>query len=67
MSARHQLLKNKLLHVTAGRGTILPMDGRDHGHKGYGLALAIEALTQGLSGYGRADARPPGAPRYSSR
>ena len=37
-------------------GTILPTGGRDHGHKGYGLALMVEALTQGLSGYGRAEA-----------
>ncbi len=38
-------------------GTILPTGGLDHGHKGYGLALMIEALTQGLPGFGRAD--PP--------
>ena len=36
-------------------GTILPIGGIDYGHKGYGLALMIEALTQGLGGYGRAD------------
>src|SRR5690606_32534325 len=29
--------------------------GLDHGQKGYGLALMIEALTQGLSAFGRAD------------
>ncbi len=40
-------------------GTLLPVGGRDHGHKGYGLALAIEALTQGLGGFGRAE-RPTG-------
>ncbi len=34
-------------------GTLLPAGGADHGHKGYGLAVAIEALTQGLAGYGR--------------
>ncbi len=34
-------------------GTLLPTGGTDHGHKGYGLALAVEALTQGLSGHGR--------------
>ena len=38
-------------------GTILPVGGSDHGHKGYGLALMVEALTQGLTGHGRAD--PP--------
>ncbi|MDB5312528.1 MAG: ldh 1 [Gemmataceae bacterium] len=36
-------------------GTLLPVGGADHGHKGYGLALLIEALTQGLGGYGRAE------------
>lgn len=36
-------------------GTILPIGGQEYGHKGYGLALMIEALTQGLSGHGRAD------------
>jgi LDH2 family malate/lactate/ureidoglycolate dehydrogenase len=41
--------------VTDPPGTILPIGGMDHGHKGYGLALMIEALTQGLSGFGRAD------------
>ncbi len=37
-------------------GTLLPVGGTDHGHKGYALALLVEALTQGLSGFGRADA-----------
>jgi L-lactate dehydrogenase len=37
-------------------GSILPIGGLDHGHKGFGLGLLVEALTQGLSGYGRADA-----------
>jgi LDH2 family malate/lactate/ureidoglycolate dehydrogenase len=36
-------------------GALLPVGGLDHGHKGYGLALMVEALTQGLSGHGRAD------------
>jgi LDH2 family malate/lactate/ureidoglycolate dehydrogenase len=36
-------------------GTLLPTGGLDHGHKGYNLALAVEALSQGLSGHGRAD------------
>ena len=38
-------------------GTILPLGGADAGHKGYGLALLVEALTGGLAGHGRAD--PP--------
>jgi LDH2 family malate/lactate/ureidoglycolate dehydrogenase len=40
-------------------GTLLPTGGKDHGHKGYGLALMIEALTQGLAGFGRSS-RPTG-------
>ena len=36
-------------------GTILPLGGVDAGHKGFGLALAVEALTGGLAGFGRAD------------
>ncbi len=36
-------------------GTILPLGGLEAGHKGYGLALMIEALTAGLAGFGRAD------------
>ena len=36
-------------------GTILPAGGLDHGHKGYGLALMVEALTMGLGGFGRAE------------
>jgi LDH2 family malate/lactate/ureidoglycolate dehydrogenase len=39
-------------------GTILPLGGVDAGHKGYGLALMVEALTAGLAGQGRSD---PGA------
>jgi LDH2 family malate/lactate/ureidoglycolate dehydrogenase len=38
------------------KGSLLPVGGVDHGHKGYALALVIEALTQALSGLGRADA-----------
>ncbi len=37
-------------------GSILPVGGLDHGHKGFGLGLMIEALTQGLSGFGRSSA-----------
>lgn len=36
-------------------GTLLPVGGLDHGHKGFGLALIVEALTQGLGGFGRLD------------
>jgi LDH2 family malate/lactate/ureidoglycolate dehydrogenase len=37
------------------KGGLLPIGGLDHGHKGYALGLMVEALTQGLSGHGRAD------------
>lgn len=36
-------------------GALLPLGGLDHGHKGFALGLLVEALTQGLSGHGRAD------------
>jgi LDH2 family malate/lactate/ureidoglycolate dehydrogenase len=42
--------------VLEAGGTLLPTGGLDHGQKGYGMALVAEALTQGLAGYGRADA-----------
>jgi len=38
-------------------GALLPIGGLDHGHKGYALGLMVEALTNGLPGFGRAD--PP--------
>ncbi|MEN9633217.1 MAG: hypothetical protein RL077_1621 [Verrucomicrobiota bacterium] len=38
-------------------GTLLPIGGLDHGHKGYALALLVEALTGALAGHGRADAK----------
>jgi L-lactate dehydrogenase len=39
------------------RGTLLPLGGLEAGHKGFALALLIEALTAGLAGFGRADPR----------
>ena len=36
-------------------GTILPLGGTDHGHKGYALGLLVEAMTAALGGFGRAD------------
>lgn len=42
--------------VIGGKGSLLPVGGLDHGHKGYALGLLVESLTQGLGGYGRADA-----------
>jgi LDH2 family malate/lactate/ureidoglycolate dehydrogenase len=45
--------------VMKSGGSILPIGGTDHGHKGYGLSIVVEALTQGLAGFGRAD-KPTG-------
>lgn len=41
--------------VLSAGGSILPAGGLDHGQKGYAWALLVEALTQGLAGFGRAD------------
>lgn len=35
------------------RGSILSLGGMEYGHKGFGLGLMVEMLTQGLSGHGR--------------
>ena len=45
--------------VMQRKGTVLPVGGKDNGHKGYGLALTVEALTAGLSGHGRGDPSLP--------
>jgi L-lactate dehydrogenase len=37
------------------RGSLQLVGGQEYGHKGFGLALMIEALSQGLSGHGRKD------------
>ncbi|MEI4487503.1 Ldh family oxidoreductase [Frigidibacter sp. MR17.14] len=42
--------------VLSAGGTLMPVGGLDHGQKGYGMALQAEAVTQGLAGWGRADA-----------
>jgi LDH2 family malate/lactate/ureidoglycolate dehydrogenase len=44
-----------LEHATP-RGSLQLMGGTEYGHKGFGLALMVEALSQGLSGHGRKDA-----------
>lgn len=38
------------------RGSLMLLGGEEAGHKGFGLALMVEALTQGLAGFGRRDA-----------
>ena len=45
-----------VLEHTTPRGSLQLIGGLDHGHKGFGLALMVEALSQGLSGHGRIDA-----------
>jgi LDH2 family malate/lactate/ureidoglycolate dehydrogenase len=45
-----------VLENTTTRGSLLPLGGQEYGHKGYGLSLMVEALSQGLSGHGRKDA-----------
>ncbi|PHP67682.1 lactate dehydrogenase [Zhengella mangrovi] len=37
------------------KGTILPVGGMDHGHKGFAMALMVEMFTQALAGHGRAE------------
>ena len=36
-------------------GALLPIGGIEYGHKGYAMALLVEALSMGLSGHGRAE------------
>ena len=45
-----------VLEHTDPRGSLQLLGGQEYGHKGFGLALMIEALSQGLSGHGRKDA-----------
>ncbi|MBA6139785.1 MULTISPECIES: Ldh family oxidoreductase [Pseudomonas] len=40
---------------TTPLGSILPLGGQAFGHKGFALALLVEALTSGLAGHGRKD------------
>ena len=67
-AARGDTLKGQWLQDSKGRlsndpavlsanpkGTLLPVGGQDHGHKGYAHALVTETLSQGLSGFGRID------------
>jgi len=45
----------RVMEQTEPRGSLLLLGGLEYGHKGFGLALMVEALTQGLSGFGRRD------------
>ena len=42
-----------VLENSTPRGALLPLGGLEYGHKGFGLGLMVEALSQGLSGEGR--------------
>lgn len=44
--------------VVHRQGSLLPLGGLMKGHKGYAMALMVELMTQGLSGYGRENAPP---------
>jgi LDH2 family malate/lactate/ureidoglycolate dehydrogenase len=44
-----------VLENATPRGSLQLVGGQDYGHKGFGLALMVEALSQGLSGQGRRD------------
>jgi LDH2 family malate/lactate/ureidoglycolate dehydrogenase len=41
--------------ITERRGSMMPLGGVDKGHKGFGLALMVDIMGQGLSGKGRAN------------
>lgn len=41
-------------------GTVMPIGGLGHGHKGYALTLLTEVLSQALGGHGRSDAAGEG-------
>lgn len=43
--------------VTENGGTLLPLGGTHKGYKGFGLALMVDVLSQGLADFGRKD--PP--------
>jgi L-lactate dehydrogenase len=45
----------RVMEQAEPRGSLLLLGGLEYGHKGFGLALMVEALTQGLSGLGRKD------------
>lgn len=42
--------------LTDPAGSLLPLGGKEYGHKGFALGAMVEALTSGLSGFGRQSA-----------
>ncbi|MFA7438627.1 Ldh family oxidoreductase [Castellaniella sp.] len=57
LDAQGQPSRDPAVLFTDPPGSILPLGGLQAGHKGFALAVLIEALTGGLAGHGRAD--PP--------
>lgn len=53
--ARGNATDDPAVLFNAPKGTLLPLGGHAAGHKGFALALVVEALTAGLAGMGRAD------------
>jgi LDH2 family malate/lactate/ureidoglycolate dehydrogenase len=45
--------------VTERGGTLLPLGGAHKGYKGFGLALMVDVLSQGLADFGREDPPAP--------
>ena len=39
-------------------GSVMPVGGVGHGHKGHAMTVMTEVLTQALAGYGRSESRP---------
>jgi LDH2 family malate/lactate/ureidoglycolate dehydrogenase len=55
INSRGEPSNDPTLLSQANGGAILPLGGIELGHKGFALALIVEALTAALGGYGRAD------------
>lgn len=45
--------------VVSRGGTLMPIGGARKGYKGFGMALAVDVLSQGLAGSGRAEQHEP--------
>jgi LDH2 family malate/lactate/ureidoglycolate dehydrogenase len=56
LTAEGQPSRDPNAFFTDPPGSLLPLGGVEAGHKGFALALLVEALTSALGGYGRADA-----------
>jgi LDH2 family malate/lactate/ureidoglycolate dehydrogenase len=56
MSNEGRLSDDPADFFTTPPGSILPLGGQAFGHKGFALAILVEALTSGLAGHGRKDA-----------